>query len=224
MLLNLDSRGFYQKRYGVVNLGTGGYGSKQELIALRRWASLIRRPSFILYLGCENDYEDDVLFESGYRHRHIVADNPIWGQVAGLTQIFTDDLQLGLRLKVLVGLLRRSRIFREAGLDEAEQKRSVAELVSPQLEKFLAYAKASGAMLVVSWAYPGGSYDWLKSWAEIKGVAFADWAPREQSVQAAIPTLPEENHHSTGHHRTWVNRVIAEEFARKLMTSHAAPQ
>ncbi len=148
MLLNLDSRGFYQKRYGVVNLGTGGYGSLQELIALRRWASLIRRPSFILYLGCENDYEDDVLFESGYRHKHIVAGSPTWGRMAGLTQIFTDDLQLGLRLKVLVGLLRQSRIFHEAGLDRAEQERSVAELVSPQLEKILAYAKASGAMLV----------------------------------------------------------------------------
>ena len=36
MLLNLDSRGFHHKRYEVVNLGIGGYGSKQELIALRQ--------------------------------------------------------------------------------------------------------------------------------------------------------------------------------------------
>ena len=30
-------------------------------------------------MGSENDYNDDLLFQSGYKHKHIVDKNPYWG-------------------------------------------------------------------------------------------------------------------------------------------------
>ncbi|HYN85205.1 MAG TPA: hypothetical protein VER32_08135, partial [Pyrinomonadaceae bacterium] len=62
----------------------------------------------------------------------------------------------------------------------------------------------------------GPSYEWVKGWAGVRGVAFADWAPAAESVRAAIPALPLDNQHTGGHHRGWTNRVIAEEFARQI--------
>src|SRR5437773_1837418 len=59
LILNEDDRGVYKKHFGVVNLGTAGFGGEQSLVALNRWSSLLRPPAVILYLGCENDYEDD---------------------------------------------------------------------------------------------------------------------------------------------------------------------
>ena len=48
------------------------------------------------------------------------------------------------------------------------------------------------------------------------GVAFADWAPAVAAVEAAVPRLPVENHHSAGHHRGWVLRAIAEAYLKQI--------
>jgi len=48
-------------------------------------------------------------------------------------------------------------------------------------------------------------------------VTFADWVPKVNAVKSAIPRLPVENNHSGDHLRGWVNRVIAEEFARQIL-------
>lgn len=37
-----------------------GYGGEQSLISLRGWATRLGPPSVILYVGCENDFEDDL--------------------------------------------------------------------------------------------------------------------------------------------------------------------
>jgi hypothetical protein len=89
-------------------------------------------------------------------------------------------------------------------------------LEAPVLEKFTAFAQAHNSMLIVSWSGEGPSYQWLKSWAAGKGVAFADWAPKVQAVQNAIPALSRNNQHSDSHYRGWVNHLIAEEFARHI--------
>ena len=216
LMLN-SSEGGYAKKYGVVNLGLAAYGGEQNLIALKRFAGAIGKPSVIMYLGCDNDHQDDQLFLSGYRHGHIVDGNPKWGAFVRPLQWLTNDLQLGLRLKLAVGNLRRS----SAGVspvsgESAGGGPSVAELEGPVLDRVNAFAKENGAELVVSWAGPGPSYDWTKQWAERNGAKFADWAPRAKTVTDAIPDLPTDNPHSGGHHRGWVNRIIAEEFGRMV--------
>ena len=69
---------------------------------------------------------------------------------------------------------------------------------------------------MVSWSTETDSYQWLKEWAARNDAQFADWAPRVDSIKAAIPDLPIENQHSGGHHRGWVNTIIAQEYAAAI--------
>lgn len=210
--LNEDAQGFYQKKYGVVNLGLAAYGGEQSLLALKRWAGVVGKPKYILYLGCDNDYEDDVLFKSGYRHKHIVDGSPYWGPLVRPMQWLTNDLQIGVRIKVISGQLRRSQI----GAANTGQGPSTAEQEKSIFERLKQYADENGATLVVSWSDRTPSYNWLKTWAGENSVRFADWRAREDSVKASLPELPTENTHSAAHHRGWVNRIIAEEYARQM--------
>jgi len=212
MILNRDERGMYSKQFGVVNLGMAGTGGEQELITLDRWSQQIGEPSVIMYLGCDNDREDDLLFESGYYHRHLVDGSPTWGPLVGPLQWLTSDLQLGLRTKLLIAEMRRHGI----NANTPNATISVAEMESSIIERLREYARQHNALLVVSWSEKGESYSWLKTWAEQNHIQFADWAPRVDSVTTAIPDLPTENHHSGGHHRGWVNSIIAEEYASAI--------
>lgn len=216
MILNRRSQVEYSRTYGVVNLGLAAYGGEQNLIALRRFSGSIRKPAFILYLGCDNDLEDDQLFLSGYRHSHIVDGNPKWEPFVRPLQWLTNDLQIGLHLKVIVGNLRRSS-FRANRATEASA--SVAEMEGPVLDRLNAFAKESDAVLVVSWVGSADSYNWSKQWAEKNGVLFADWMPRVDSVTSNISEMPRVNPHSGGHLRGWVNRIIAEEFERQIRST-----
>lgn len=105
-------------------------------------------------------------------------------------------------------------------VDEAAKqpggKTSVAQSESPVVERMRAYAEENGSLLVVSWSEEGESYQWLKSWAAREGIAFADWAPKANSLREAMPRLPLDNQHSGGHHRGWTNQFIAMEFARQI--------
>lgn len=224
LILNEDEAGFYVKKLGVVNLGVAGFGGEQSLLALNRWSSLLRPPSVILYLGCDNDYDDDLEFRSGRRHRIPVTDNPHWGRMVPLAQWF-NDLQIRLRIRMVSARYKQLRARMTAGsqtMAANEQAAgnasvsSVAELEAPVLDKIKAYADEHNSLLIVSWSGEGPSYEWLKSWSTSKGIAFADWAPKVKSVQAAIPALPQDNQNSNRHYRSWVNHIIAKEFARQI--------
>ena len=205
LILNQDEQGFYTRKFGVVNLGVAGYGGVQELISLRRWAGQLRSPAVILYVGCYNDFEDDLLFQSGNR-------DPLRG---GLLRLLPNDSQISIRIRQALLGRARQRLLKEA-LKNRIPAPSVAELELPVLEKLTSYAKEYGALLIVSWSNESDSYYWLKSWANQNGVAFADWAPKANSVRAAMPALPMDNQHSGGHHRGWTNQIIAAEFARQI--------
>ncbi len=216
LILNEDEQGFYNKKYGVVNLGLAAFGGEQSLITLRRWAGIVRQPKYILYLGCVNDYDDDVLFKSGYSGRHLVEGSPLWGGLVRPLQWLTNDLQIGVRSKVL---LARARRFQAGAVDisnEDEKAPSTAELEQPALEKLAQYARENNATLIIGWSEKGLSYDWLKNWAANNSIRFADWRPKVDSVTASIPALPTENQHSGAHHRGWVNHMIAREYARQI--------
>ncbi|MFL6230756.1 MAG: hypothetical protein ACJ741_18435 [Pyrinomonadaceae bacterium] len=219
LILNRDEQGFYAKRYGVVNLGVAGFGGEQNLIAVSRYTARLRRaPSFILYLGCDNDLTDDLMFRGGYRHTQLTEGNPRWGRLAVPLRWLSEDFQIGIQAKAFVLGRRRAGVERAAAA-RATQEGGWPAAAAGEADIFarlLDDARGHGATLVVSWAEAGASYDWLKSWAAQNGVAFADWTPRAASVTAAIRSLPLDNSHSGGHHRAWANGVIAEEFARQV--------
>lgn len=218
LLLNRDATGRYEKRVAVVNLGLAANGGEQSLLILQRFTEQLGRPDHVLYLGAENDASDDAMFRRGDRHRHLVDGSPRWGAALPVVR-WAAETELGKRLRLALRGSRGAGSPRgtpTAGPSVAEQQRSV-------FERLRAQCRDKGIPLVVSWsAAPSPSYDWLKAWAASNDVAFADWLPSVASVRASIPDLPLTNPHSGGHLRPWVNRVIAEEFARQVVATNGS--
>ncbi|NLZ05345.1 MAG: SGNH/GDSL hydrolase family protein [Phycisphaerae bacterium] len=225
LLLNMQD-GAYQQTYGVVNLGLSAYGLEQTLICLRRYAGILGRPDYILFLGCDNDYVDDVEFREGDRHRHLTEGNPHWGPWLKPVQWLTVESEIGKRLKVAIRKTQRRRRLDASKASMSEHPMPCrAALVEPALARLLEAASELGATLVVSWAAlpddPSPSYQWFKEWARSHNVAFADWHGRVQSACEAIEGLPMLNPHSGGHYRTWVNTMIAASFAEQIRASES---
>lgn len=223
LLLNFNNKGNYSKRYGVVNLALGPYGGKQQLITLKRFSRDLGKPDIVLYLGYENDYSDDLLFESGIRHKNPVMNNPRYGSLYYPLKWFFIDTEVGKRIKYFV----QEVIFKakaDKTQNEEKQARSAAEMEKNQIEKIVKTARELGAVPILSWASVGDSYDWLKSWAEQNDILFADWRPGALSVSRAIPDLPWENSHSGEHWRSWLNFVIARSFAQQIEKIKTSPE
>ena len=218
LLLNRDAEGKYIKRYGVVNLGVAGYGGEQSLLALRHYAALLGKPGIILYLGVENDYEDDLIFRSGSRRRHLVDGSPYWGRLLGPAR-WLFNTEIGKRAKWVGGELWRAEALPASA---PGRQLSRAELEEPVLQRIAAASHEYGALLIVSWSptpvpsTSAPSYRWLKAWSMRNSVPFADWMGVVESVRASIPVLPVDNPHSGNHWRVWVNQVMAAEFARQI--------
>lgn len=227
LLLNMQD-GHYVKKYGVVNLGLAAFGGEQNLLALKRYAGKLGKPRFILYLGCSNDYRDDLLLKNGYSHKHLVPGNPYWGWYLGPLMWLTNDTEIGKRTKTLISQLRRQRIFAkdEEGRytdGKVGDQKGVAELEAPVFQELTKISQAYGAKLILSWVSPptdpDGSYRWLQDFARKHNLGFADWYPAVQSVSQNIPGLPLNNAHSGGHYRTWVNGQIAKAYAQQILAA-----
>lgn len=173
----------------------------------------------MLCFPCDNDVADDLLFQSGYRHGPLVEGSPKWGIWTRPLQILVNEMEIGKRLKIVAGSLRRRSTLGEADADPALD--NLAEPLEPGLDRLKEITLENGAELIVSWTggvdQRGGSYEWLQGWAERNGVRFADWQPRALAVTTAIPELDEENPHSGGRYRPWLNRVIAETFGDAVL-------
>jgi hypothetical protein len=215
LILNRDERGFYVKRLGVVNLGVAGFGGEQSLLNLRRWGTRLRPPAIILYLGCDNDFADDLAFGGGDRRRTVIAGSPVWGRLTGPLRLLFERTHVGTFVRATYRQRVRDRMVDEA-IGHYGRKPSAAELELSVLERIKSYAEEHHSMLVVGWSDETESYSWLKSWASRSGVLFADWAPKAKSVREAMPGLTLDNRHSGGHHRGWTNQIIAAEFARQI--------
>lgn len=214
-ILNQNQEGFYVRKFGVVNLGVAGFGGEQSLINLRRWGTRLGSPAIILYLGCDNDFEDDLSFRSGDRDWIVVSGSPAWGRMTRPLRFLVEDTQIGLLARLSYRQRVRDRKVNQA-TKQFDRKLSTAELESAMLEQIKVYAEEHHAKLIVSWSDEGESYNWLKSWAAQQEIAFADWAPKTNSVRAVMPRLSLDNQHSSGHHRGWTNQFIALEFARQI--------
>jgi hypothetical protein len=215
LMLNRDDEGFYVKRFGVVNLGVAGFGGEQSLLNLQRSATRLGPPSFILYLGCDNDFEDDLSFRSGDRHRIVIEGSPLWGNLTRPLRLLFEHTHIGLLARATYRQRVRDRMVSEA-TGQSGRKPSAAESELSIFERLKSYAEEHHSVLVVSWSEESASYPWLKSWAVQRGVAFADWAPKAASVREVMPGLSLDNQHSGGHHRGWANQLIASEFARQI--------
>lgn len=222
LYLNLENNGIYTKKYGIVNLALGPYGAEQELITLKRFAKEIRKPDIVLYLGCNNDYSDDILFKNGVRHKNIIQGSPYYGMFYYPMKWLFIDTEIGKRIKYIFQEILKRRVAKKP--TENNKRCSVAELEIDAIERIVKTGREYGAMVILSWAYAGDSYYWLKSWAAQNNVVFADWEPSVKSVLQATPLMPRDNHHSGGHHRTWVNNLIAREFAKQIQNIPAMPQ
>lgn len=215
-------RGEYTKRYAIINLGLAAFGGKQAIAALRIFQNVITSPDYILYLGSNNDYQDDMLFESGYRHQHLVDGNPNWGMMLKPIQWFASGTEIGKRTKLAINGIRRGKAKRNNKRPSGESsENNIAKLQEPVFSELLVIANKLNAPLIVSWSdlpeKAEGSYLWLKEWASERNVYFADWHPKVLSVLEAIPGLPQKNNHTGGHYRTWINSMIAESFAEQLV-------
>ena len=223
LLLNMQND-HYVKKYAVVNLGVATYGGKQNLITLKKYCEKLGKPAYVLYLGCNNDYEDDLLLESGRVHKRMVAGNPNWPWYTNPLIWWAHETELGKRVKIALGNLKKRRIFsQDRALSQSPDKqKGAAELEEPIFQELSKLTRQVGAKLIVSWANlpseQDSSYTWLKEFARQHQIAFADWYPAVQSVQTAIQAIPLDNPHSGGHHRTWVNRQIAQAYARHILS------
>jgi hypothetical protein len=218
LYLNVDDNGIYSKQYGIVNLGLAAFGGEQNLITFNRYIDLIKKPNIVLYLGSNNDFNDDILFKQGVRHYNIVKGSPHYGIFYYPLKWIFYDTEIGKRLNLFVreSLFRkRSRNIEKA---ESQEKKCVAELEINVIKKIIKKAKeGKESYVVLSWANYNESYMWLKSWARENGIAFADWHPSVKSTLDSIPALPLSNNHSGGHYRTWVNNLIAKEFKKQII-------
>lgn len=231
LLLNTES-GIYRPQYGVINLGLAAYGADQAMLAIERYAELIGAPDFILYFGCSNDFVDDQKFEQGYRHQHLIDGNPRYGIWTDLLQFLLNEVQVFKRAKFAVARIR-DRLRDESSTNSTSRAPAqypdphgllnIARRQEPKFDKLLGVAQRLGAVLIVSWTdmigRDNGSYAWLKEWADANGAGFADWHPGVESVRQAMPQIPTGNPHSGGHHRTWVNSVIAGAYLDQMMRS-----
>jgi hypothetical protein len=230
--LNLDRDGSYQPRVAVVNLGLDGSGAERSLMLLRRFRQRLGEPDGVLYLGYENDWRDDIFFRDGYTHRYIVRGSPTYGALAPLL-IRLSELQVVTRVKLALSSFRSRAVLGEAqgthragqGDKPADGEENVAELEWPVIESIVQEAQDAGSFVVLSWAEGDSeSYRWLARRAGERNIPFADWYPKVQSVTERLPELSMKNPHSGGHWRPWVNRIIADEFARHVEAALARRQ
>ena len=221
--LNLGPDRTYHKNYGIVNLGVGGFGTLQSILRIKEYATHLGNPKYILFLGCDNDVDDDAQFRLGLRHSHLVDGSPRWGIWSHPLQMLSNNFQLLLRLKISLALARGLALHKDSKprpLAEASLalSQSAAEQQSSSLESLLKQSKELDADLIVSWANDSSSYIWLQKWAAERHVSFADWLPRTRDLQRKIPSLPITNHHSGQHLRSWVNFFIAQSYAENIDT------
>jgi hypothetical protein len=218
LTLNLDSTGLYDPRFTVVNLGVFSYGCEQSILRLNEYTQKIDTPAVVLYMGYDNDYADDQSFLAGVRHRFITKGSPYWPAWSIYPlQVIQHNLEIAKRVRVAFHLLRGNSRGEALERSMGDTLISVAAREGDALNRLLDQCRAYDARLIVTWVGPSASYEWLKRWANRNHATFADWVPKINAVKSATPRLPLENNHSGNHFRGWVNRVIAEEFARQIL-------
>ena len=228
LLLNLKGDTYYPN-YGVVNLGVAGYGTEQALLQIRQYQQKIGAPNYILFLGNETDYQDDLTFRAGGLHRGMLEGNPNYNPlIIRPLQWLQYETETGKRVILFLkswhtrrGNNKNPSNPQNKTLSKARDLNSV-ELQGPVLQKLINLSKELNATLIISWVpcywskEISPNYVALKQYAIRNNLAFADWYPMVSSVLDKNPNLPAINYHSAGHYRTWINQMIARAFAQQI--------
>jgi lysophospholipase L1-like esterase len=225
-LLNLEGNE-YKSKYGIVNLGLGGYGGEQYLLSLKRYIKVFGKPDFILVLGCHNDYEDDLRFKAFQSGKTInrIEGNPKFEWFFKPLAFLGYDTEIGKRVLYAIKNIQMGSFIRNDLKKSGPKKndpalppevKCTAEREVHIYEEFNKIAQELNAKLIISWANRDESYPWLKYWAQSQKISFVDWQPTMDSVRQNF-FVPEGNFHSGGHYRTWVNGIIARDFARNIL-------
>ena len=224
-LLVNTSDGIYSSNLGIVNLGTAANGGLQNIKNYYIFSEKLRKPDFVFYLGCDNDYIDDIRYSSGHRHWQLVDDNPNFGILLKPLQILS-GFELTTRLKLLKGhfvrLSMQNRI--NPNFRNAEKCVSVAEHQISNLETLKNLSNKEGFKLIVGWvqnpeansSLQCSSYYWLKDWAAKNNISFADYLPSAVSTRKNWTSMPSTHDHSGGHFRAWMNLLIAKSFVKHV--------
>lgn len=229
LLLNLKNDTYYPN-YGVVNLGVAGYGTEQALLQIRRYQKKIGVPNYILFLGDETDYQDDLTFLAGGLHLRMLEGNPNYSPpIIRLLQWLQFETEIGKRVRLVLKTWHPRQLNNNNNPSNPQNKTLVkarplssVELQGPVLQKMINLSKELNATLIISWVPCNWSkeispnYVELKQYAARNNLAFADWYPMVSSVLAENPNLPAINNHSAGHYRTWINQMIARAFAQHI--------
>jgi hypothetical protein len=226
MILNRKDN-VYEKNYAVFNLGLGAYGSEQSYLILLKYTEIIRKnPDVIIYFICSNDPEDDILFKSGHRHKHVITGSPYHSRLTVAINEILDRSQIYYRSKQFVdNIIMKKRVnninpnkkstpaLSEIKSDYSQPKLSISDQLSG-LSKIISFSKENDIKLIISYTGHGSKeYEMLKEFAAENDIFFSDFNPDIKRMQSVFSRLPINNEHSGGHFRSWVNYIIASNFA-----------
>ena len=204
----------FEKNYGVLNLGTPGYGLKQSKIRMDEIKNKSKIPDIVCYLGSENDYHDDLLFQSGYKHKHLVHRSPYWDKWYMKPFLIVSKTQIMSRIKILISWIRQEKI-----LEKTKNKNHISnsQKMLADFSNLIKSNNKNNIKTILSWSDPSSnSYNWLKNYCRENKIPFADWNKIAQDYKSKFSTLNEKNAHSGGHKRSWINYMIALAFFNEI--------
>jgi len=204
LLLNKNNN-TYEKKFAVFNLGLAAYGSIQSFLVCKTYKEKIGKfPDVIIYFICSNDIVDDVRFKDGYRHRHVVSGSPHYHPIIVALNETLETSQLYIRIKRLFDSIYNNTITPEQFVPEQ----------LPGLIDMIAFSKRNNIKLIISYTdYESTIYNLIKEYAIENNILFSDYRLDVEGMNAVFNELPVNNRHSGGHFRSWVNFIIAENFA-----------
>lgn len=222
-LLNRKNN-IYEKKFSVINLGLGAYGSIQSYLILKMYIEKIgRMPDVVIYFICQNDIYDDALFKANRRHIQIVSGSPRYPYFIESLNEFLEYSQIYIRTKMI---LKKMLSLSPADYGAIEEKDSRGKIKQfdperlPGLISLIDFSKANNIRLITSYAdYTSNNYNLFKTFAAKNRVLFADYKPDLERMNRIFTRLPVNNEHSGGHFRSWVNFVIASNFAELISSS-----
>tara|TARA_A100001035_G_scaffold244646_1_gene212471 strand:+ start:3273 stop:4265 length:993 start_codon:yes stop_codon:yes gene_type:complete len=211
--LNTDNQ-LAGKTFGVINLGLAAFGFEQSFIATKLFFEKMK-PDYIVFVGVGNDERDDHLFLTGYRHNHLVDGSPRFFGLGGYIGWIANNFEVLKRLKLIISKLRYKNIFKNTKI--AYDKSSVN---FDKYEKLKKFANLNNIDLMLTWYHCQNeeinNYKNLKIWSEDNNVKFIDWCNDFKEITSILPNLPTANNHSSGHHRPWVYKIIADNAAELI--------
>jgi len=211
--------------YGVVNLGIQASGTIAALIIYEIFKSKISRPDYVTHLGTSNDYRDDLYFESGKKHSHLIDGSPRLYGYGGKINFIISKIEFLKRLKLIYSSLRYVPIKIGSNLPDKFEifKKGFDEKTSHRYLEFNEKSNKENFKFILSWSGDSNiknpcdkSYYYIKEWAQKNNIYFADWCSNYKKIHKKIPELTSTNNHSAKHYKTWVNKIISNSFAEKI--------